>query len=163
MLYSKNSASLPPPQKFSFSTQDTPTTMFNPTPTIQAILTDEISVHDQLRIFEAMSPSVRREIVNKTAGLEASLLMTFKEHVALVDSIVKYIAEGEKTDYDISLKDALAISVRLTQIMVKDLPKLYNIERIQKQEQALIKVMRNHLTREQQDAFLEELSAAMVG
>lgn len=133
--------------------------MFNPTATIEAILQDDITIEDQLRIFDAMSPSVRREIVNKYAGLEASLLMTFKEHVALVDSIVKDIVDGEDNDYDIPLKDALAISVRLTQIMVKDLPKLYNIERIQRQEQALIKVMRNHLTREQQDQFLEELAA----
>lgn len=124
---------------------------------IQDIKSDKIKPEDQLRLVEAMHPTVRREIVQKIAGLDTSLVLTFKTHVGMVEDILKSIMDGSKDEFDISLKDTLALSTRLTQIMIRDLPKIYNLAKIQKQEQALLSVMEKHFTRSQQEEFLKEL------
>ena len=126
---------------------------------LQDIKSDKYTFEEQLSIVEAMHPAVRREIVQNIAGLDASLLMTFKEQIFIVDSLLRSILNGEtdEDEFGISLKDTLNLSTRLTQIMLKDLPKIYSLDRIQKQERALLKVMEKHFTREQQELFLLEL------
>lgn len=101
--------------------------------------------------------------MSRISTLDASLLMTFKNQVKLVDTVLRKIVtpDGEMRhgaeDYDLSLKHALDMSLKVTQIMVRELPKLYTLERIQRQEEALRMVMEAHLSPEQQDALLEEL------
>ena len=126
---------------------------------LQEIKSDKYTFAEQLSIVEAMHPAVRREIVQNIAGLDASLLMTFKEQIFIVDSLLRSILNGEtdEEEFGISLKDTLNLSTRLTQIMLRDLPKIYSLDRIQKQERALLKVMEKHFTREQQELFLLEL------
>ena len=46
---------------------------------LQEIKSDKYTFEEQLSIVQAMHPAVRREIVQHIAGLDASLLMTFKE------------------------------------------------------------------------------------
>ena len=67
---------------------------------LQEIKSDKYTFEEQLSIVEAMHPSVRREIVQNIAGLDASLLMTFKEQIYIVDSLLRSILNGE-TDEEI--------------------------------------------------------------
>ena len=45
----------------------------------------------QLEIVEAMTPNTRRAVVQQIAGLDASVLMTFKQQIALVDNVLRRI------------------------------------------------------------------------
>lgn len=136
---------------------------------IGALRQDLLSSDIQRSIIDAMSPSARREMVAKIAGLEASVLMTFKQQIQLVDTVLRRIVNPDGTvtataeDYDIPLKDAMNLSLKVTQVMVRDLPKIYTIDRIQKQEEALRRVMETHLTRPQQEALLAELERIETG
>ena len=117
-----------------------------------------------VELFNNLSPAMKRDIVAQVAGLDASILLTFKRQVEMVDSILSKMISNQNTltgygeeDTGISLKDALGMSIKLTQMMIKDLPKVYNLERIQRQERALLSVMERCLTREQQEEVLLEL------
>lgn len=136
---------------------------------IGALKQDLLPMQVQMQIVNAMSPAARREMVAKIAGLEASVLMTFRQQITLVDTVLRRIVNDDGTvtstaeDYDIPLKDALNLSLKVTQVMVRDLPKIYSLDRIQKQEEALRRVMESHLTREQQESLLEELEKIEQG
>lgn len=125
--------------------------------------TDLLSDQKQHDLIEAMSPSVQREMVLRMSSLDGSVLLTFKKQLKLVDTVLRRLVSEDGTpmpsaeDCDLSLKDAMAMSLKVTQIMVRELPKVYTIERIQKQEEALRRVMERHLTREQQEDLLREL------
>lgn len=124
-----------------------------------------VSEKDQSAMANALSPSVQRELVQKISSLDASVLTTFKRQLTLIDTVLRSLVSEDGTpkpaseDSDISLKDAMTLSLRVTQIMVRDLPKLYTIERIQKQEEALRRVMEKHLSKAQQEELLEELES----
>ncbi|CAD5377348.1 hypothetical protein OF001_U20275 [Pseudomonas sp. OF001] len=130
---------------------------------IGALKQDLLPLDVQMQIVNSMSPAARREMVAKIAGLEASVLMTFRQQITLVDTVLRRIVNDDGTvtpsaeDYDIPLKDALNLSLKVTQVMVRDLPKIYSLDRIQRQEEALRRVMETHLSRDQQEALLLEL------
>lgn len=136
---------------------------------IGALKQDLLPLDVQMQIVNSMSPAARREMVAKIAGLEASVLMTFRQQITLVDTVLRRIVNDDGTvtataeDYDIPLKDALNLSLKVTQVMVRDLPKIYSLDRIQKQEEALRRVMETHLNREQQEALLLELERIEQG
>lgn len=136
---------------------------------IGALKQDLLPVEVQLQIVNAMSPAARREMVAKIAGLEASVLMTFRQQITLVDTVLRRIVNDDGTvtataeDYDLPLKDALNLSLKVTQVMVRDLPKIYSLDRIQKQEEALRRVMETCLDRDQQERLLEELEKIEQG
>lgn len=136
---------------------------------IGALKQDLLPMEVQMQIVNAMSPAARREMVAKIAGLEASVLMTFRQQITLVDTVLRRIVNDDGTvtataeDYDIPLKDALNLSLKVTQVMVRDLPKIYSLDRVQRQEEALRRVMESHLTRDQQEALLEELEKIEQG
>lgn len=126
---------------------------------------DLLSLEAQEQLIEAMSPSAQRHIVMKISTLDTSILMTFKKQIQMVDAVLRRIVSpdgtviGDPEEMGMSPKDALNMSLRLTQVMTRELPKLYTIDRIQKQEEALRTVMQRHLTREQQDELLQELES----
>ncbi len=136
---------------------------------IGALKQDLLPLDVQMKLVNAMSPAARRDMVAKIAGLEASVLMTFRQQIQLVDTVLRRIVNEDGTvtstaeDYDIPLKDALNLSLKVTQVMVRDLPKIYSLDRIQKQEEALRRVMEAHLDREQQEALLLELEKIEQG
>lgn len=136
---------------------------------IGALKQDLLPEDVQLALISAMSPSARRDMVSKIAGLDASVLMTFKQQINLVDTVLRRIVNDDGTvtanseDYDIPLKDALNLSLKVTQVMVRDLPKIYTLDRVQKQEEALRRVMERCLTREQQEQVLLELERIELG
>ena len=136
---------------------------------IGALKQDLLPLHVQMKLVNAMSPAARRDMVAKIAGLEASVLMTFRQQIQLVDTVLRRIVNEDGTvtpnadDYDIPLKDALNLSLKVTQVMVRDLPKIYSLDRIQKQEEALRRVMEAHLDREQQETLLLELEKIEQG
>lgn len=136
---------------------------------IDALKADLIPAEDQEELFHHMGAAVQRSVISEVSGLDASILVTFKQQLHLVDAILRrtFNPDGSvklTTDADGNVdmsamepKDVLNLSLKVSQMMVKELPKVYNMDRIQRMETALYEVMSRHLTREQQQAFLAEL------
>lgn len=136
---------------------------------LQALRADLVPPELQEELFRRMNAAVQRSIISEVSGLDASILVTFKQQLHLVDAILRRTFNSDGTlklntdaegNIDVSAmdpKDVLNLSLKVSQMMVKELPKVYNMDRIQKMETALYEVMSKHLTREQQQAFLEEL------
>lgn len=127
-----------------------------------AMRQDMIPSDLQELLFEAMNPSVRRQMVAKRSGLDANILTTFKDQLTLVDAVLRrtFNEDGTLKSVDenslvMSPKDILNLSLKISQMMVKELPKVYSIERIQRMEQAFIEVAEGYMTREQQEAFID--------
>ena len=121
---------------------------------------------DELLIsfLEKLPQETLRTIVQRVAGTDTSFIMTFTKQVKLVDAVLNSIVypdgrlKPQSEDLDISLKDALRMSLDISKVMVRDLPKLYGMDRVQKLEQALADVMESEMTAEQRDKVLERLS-----
>lgn len=132
---------------------------------VGALRQDMLPPEVQEELFRGMNAAVQRSLVAEVAGLDSSVLASFKQQLGLVDSILRRtfnsdgtLASGQE-DLGIEPKDVLNLSLKVTQMMVRELPKVYNMDRVQKMEGALLKVMSEHLTREQQESFLEALDA----
>lgn len=117
----------------------------------------------QQELFEAMTPSTRRQIVAEYAGLDSSVLMIFKEQLALINNVTRKIitpdgraVPGGEHDLGISAKDAMNMSLKIVGMMTKDLPKVITLARIQRQEQAMYAAVET-LPKETQDLFLKNL------
>lgn len=116
-----------------------------------------------LELFNAAPSETLRSLVQKVAGTDASFLMTFTRQVQLVEAVLNQLVHPDgrlkpgAVDADISLKDALTMSSRVSQMMLRDLPKLYTVDRIQRLEKAIGDVMEDHMTTEQQTLVLERL------
>lgn len=106
-----------------------------------------------------------RRLVYEYAGMGSSLLMTLNKQVALVDSVLSQLVSPDghlKPQLSdggppISLKDAMNLSVKCSQLILRDLPKVYNVERVQRLEMAIGDIMEKHLTPEQQSEVLKRL------
>lgn len=115
-------------------------------------------------LLEAMPSETLRELVRKIAGTDASFLMTFTKQVRLVDAVLNQLvyADGRlketAAEAGISLKDALTMSTRISQMLIKDLPKLYTIDRIQRMEQAFGDVIDEFLDADLQEKVLTRLA-----
>lgn len=125
------------------------------------MLTDEI----QLELFNSMSPATRRVIVQDAAGLEASVVLTFKDQLKLVDNVCRRVVTPEGLPITsgaalgISVKDAMNMSLKIVGMMVKDLPRVITLARVQRKENVLLQVLES-LGEEDRDralALLEKL------
>ena len=127
----------------------------------------------QMDIVEAMSPSTRRAIVAQMAGLDASVLVTFKQQLKLIEAVTSRVVTPEGlpvpggNNLDISVKDALNMSMKVISMLVKDMPKVITLARVQRLETSLLKVVET-LPRDKQDEVLrileeEERKAAREG
>ncbi len=132
--------------------------------TVMAYLRNELLPEQaQLELIEAMTPAVRRQLVAQFAGLDASVVMIFKEQVALISNVTRRIinpdgtlvADGERS-LNISVKDAMNMSLKVVGMMTKDLPKVLTLGRVQRQEQALLQAA-ELLPPDLQDQFLVNL------
>ena len=120
---------------------------------------------DQLchELLEAFPTPIRRRMVQRVAGLDATVIMSLKDMLNLVNSALNKVvnpdgtAAGDEEDLPMSMKDALNLALRVAQVMTRDLPKVYQVDRLQRREEALARVMEMHMTADQQDALLEEL------
>lgn len=125
-----------------------------------AVTTSLLPIEAMLKLVEAMPATVQRDLVNRIAGMESSVLMTLKHQLHLVDSVLRrvigedgrVITSDERID--ISPKEAMNMSIKLTQVLTRDLPKMYKVERVQRLEEALFKVVETKLTKEQQDEVM---------
>jgi hypothetical protein len=114
-------------------------------------------------LVDAMPDATRRRMVQKSAGLDATVIMSLKTMLGRVDAVLSRVVSedgtpaGRDEDLPISVKDALNMAIRVSQVITKDLPKVYQVDRLQRREEALALVMEKHMTPEQQDALLEEL------
>lgn len=117
----------------------------------------------QHSLFEEMSPTLQREIVARVSGLDASILTQIKHNASLIDGILKRTFNSDGTlksgaeDIGMEPKAAVNASLKLTQMMIRELPKIYNMDRIARLEESILAVMSEHLDREQQAALLREL------
>lgn len=131
--------------------------------TLGALRQDMVPGELQEELFRGMNPSVQRSMVSEASGMEAGVLATFKSQLNMIDAILRRTFKEDGTlmsgqeDLGIEPKDVLNLSLKVTQMMVRELPKVYSMDRVQKMEAALLKVMSEHLSREQQEAFLKAL------
>lgn len=130
---------------------------------IGALKNQMLPIDAQMQMVEAMPPTVQRDIVNKIAGFDSSVLLTLKNQLQLVDSVLRRVIteDGRPAQdtqgIDISPKEAMNMSIKLTQVITRDLPKMYKVERLQNLEASLFEVVETLLTKEQQDAVLLKL------
>lgn len=129
-----------------------------------ALRQDMLPIDVQEELFRSLNPGVQRSMIAEVAGLDSSVLTTFKQQLSLMDSILRRtfnddgtLAGGVDDGMAMAPKDVLNLSLRLSQLMVKELPKIYSMDRVQRMEAALLKVMSEHLSRPQQEAFLAEI------
>lgn len=146
------------------STEDVPES-------IQALISDldnnRVS-EEQLDILISFFPRERmRKLVHEYAGLDASMLMTLTQQVKLMDAVVGQLIDTDGTlkqvsGVEISLKDALNISARVTQMILRDLPKIYSLERTMNLEVAMGDIMEEYFTPEQQQKVLQRLEELSI-
>lgn len=136
---------------------------------VGALKQDMIPNDLQDQLFYAMNPAVRRQLIAKNSGLDASVLGTFKDQLTLVDAILRRtfnedgtVKGGEEANLAMSPKDILNMSLKISQMMIKELPKVYSMNRVQMMEQAIGEVVKEHMTREQQAAFIDEIDKRMA-
>ena len=134
-----------------------------------ALRQDMVPAQHQEELFQAMNAAVKRNLIAEASGLDASILTTFKQQLTLVDSILRRTFNSDGTpalgqeDIGISPKDVLNLSIKVSQMMIRELPKVYSMDRVQKMETALLKTMSEHLSRDQQEAFLAALDSQKEG
>lgn len=101
--------------------------------------------------------------------MDASFLTSLTKQVQLVDAVLNNLIEPDgrlkpsAVDLDISLKDALTLSTRVTQMLLRDLPRLYTVDRLQRMERALGDVMDEYFSEEQQQKVLIRLQELTSG
>lgn len=125
---------------------------------------DMLPENIQLEIVDAMSASTKRALVQDMAGLDASVLVTFKAQLKLIDAVCSRVINPDGTarsghGLDISVKDALNMSMKVIGMLVKDLPKVLTLSKVQRLEDALLEVVHS-LPKDKQDEvlmLLEEL------
>lgn len=115
-------------------------------------------------LLESLPSETLRELISKIAGTDASFLATFTKQVRLVDAVLNQLVHPDGrlkesgADAGINLKDALTLSARISQMLLKDLPKLYKIDRIQRMEQAFGDVIEEYFTEEMRNKVLDRLT-----
>lgn len=112
-------------------------------------------------IVDSMSPTTKRSLVQRIAGLDASVLVTFKAQLALIDAVTRRVVTPEGVPInghglDIGVKDAMNMSLKVIGILVKDMPKVINLARVQRLEDSLLKVVET-LPKKAQDEVLRLL------
>lgn len=112
----------------------------------------------QMEIIEAMSPASKRALVQQMAGLDASVLVTFKAQLKLIDAVCQRVINPDGSPrqnhgLDISVKDALNMSMKVIGMLVKDLPKVLTLSKVQRLEDALLEVVHS-LPKDKQDEVL---------
>lgn len=124
---------------------------------------DMLPEEAQQELFAAMTPSTRRAIVAQFAGLDASVLMIFKEQLALINNVTRKVVtpegvpvQGGENNLGISIKDAMNMSLKIVGMMTKDLPKVITLASVQRKEQALLDAV-DTLPKAQQAEFLLNL------
>lgn len=136
--------------------------------TIAGIETGLIPGTLQEKLFRAFSPSLQRSLVAEISGLDASVLAMFKQQLELMDNVLQRIFNQDgstkplSSEMDLTPKEALQLSVKINQMAMKELPKIYSVDRQQRFERALEIVMDRYLTPEQQEEFLIEVDRQSV-
>lgn len=115
------------------------------------------------QLVESMPASVQRELVYKMSGMEDSIMTTIKQQIRLIDAVLKRVINTDGTSVrdsgiDITPKEAMTMSMKLTQSMSQHLPKLIKVDNIQRWERALMEVAEQHLTKQQQSELIGALS-----
>ena len=129
------------------------------------LLAQQGRLPDHLLIYflEQLPQETLRAVVQRVAGTDTSFIMTFTKQVKLVDAVLNHLVYPDgrlkpvSEEIDIPLKDALRLSMEISKIMVRDLPKLYGMDRVQKLEAALADVMETEMSKEQRDRILLRL------
>lgn len=135
---------------------------------LAALRNDMLPEEAAKQLLEAMNPALQREMVTNIAGLDASILLTLKSQLQLVDSVLRRVVNPDgsptnhKDDTGITPREAINLSLKITQMLTRDIPKLYTADRYQRMEEVLFALVESMLTKEQQDAFLKALHEATL-
>lgn len=123
-----------------------------------------IPEHQQRKLWDELSPNLRREIVAREGSLDANTLSTFKQQMRMVNGIMSQLFTPDGTPMPpgeggigMSHKDAMTLWMKLNQMMTRDMPKIINMERFQRLESALFQVMEETMTPDQQAMVLARL------
>ena len=131
--------------------------------TLLALRYSRLSQDAAVELLMAAPGDVMQEAVRRSSGMNESLLVTLARQIRRIDAVVQNLItdSGELKpgieEQGIKLKDALDLSLRISQHMMRDLPKLYDMDRLQKLEESLGSVMEEMLSEEQQRRVLERL------
>lgn len=134
------------------------------TNTIQySIVSGTYNENEIMKLLNSLPQETLRKLIYRFAGMDASFLTMLTKQIRLVEAVLNQLVtpDGQlrpvPEGIDISLKDALTISSRNTQMLLKDLPKMYTVDRLQRLERAIGDVMDEHFTPEQQSKVLDRL------
>lgn len=113
-------------------------------------------------LTEAFPESLRRELVYRWSSMEKSILVSLKEQLTVVDTIIQSFMTDDGgvvsgTRNGMTAKDAVNMSMKLASIFAQHLPKLVKADKVQRMENALFKVVETSLTPEQKQKVLAEL------
>lgn len=118
----------------------------------------------QEALFSALNPAVRRAMIAKEAGVDATILTTIKDQLRMVDAVLRrtFNEDGSiktvgEEGVGMNPRDVLNLSLKVSQMMIRDLPKIYNVDRYQRTEAAVLATIQKHLNRDQQQTFITEL------
>lgn len=113
-------------------------------------------------LTEAFPENMRRDLVYRWSSMEKSILVSLKEQLAMVDTIIQSfmtddggVISGQRNG--MTAKDAVNMSMKLAAIFAQHLPKLVKADKVQRMENALFKVVENSLTPAQRQKVLAEL------
>lgn len=130
---------------------------------ITAIAEGILGDADIQSILQAVPRDTMRRLVYEYAGMGSDMLLMLNKQVQLIDSVLnqlvtpdghlKQVPEG----FGMGLKDAMNLSVKCSQMILREFPKVYSISRVQRLEMAIGEVMEKHLTPEQQGEVLKRL------
>ena len=131
--------------------------------TLLALRHNQLTQDAAVELLLAAPSDVMQEAVRRSSGMNESLLVTLARQIRRIDAVVQNLITdtGELKpgieDQGIKLKDALDLSLRMSQHMMRDLPKLYDMDRLQKLEAALAGVMETEMDQTQRDRILLRL------
>lgn len=128
---------------------------------VGALRTEILPDEALTKLAEAIPDSLKRELVYRWSSMEKSIVVSLKQQLALVDTIINsFIDDGQVISGErngMTAKDAVNMSLRLASTLASHLPKLVKADRVQRLESALFQVVRESLTKDQQAEVLARL------
>lgn len=122
-------------------------------------------VHEEAaaRLITDMPPNLLRKVVSDVAGTSTSFLVMFQRQLNMIDNVLNQMVypdgrlrEGAE-DHGITLDKALNMSLQSSKLIAKEIPTIYNIDRLQRLEAALSEVIEECFTPEQRDRVLARI------
>lgn len=115
------------------------------------------------RLITDLSPNTLRAIVSEIAGTSTSFLVMFQRQLTMIDNVLNQMVYPDgrlkqgAEEHGITLDKALNMSLQSSKLIAKEIPNIYNIDRLQRLEAALSEVIEEFFTPEQRDKVLARI------